>query len=67
MVSDDLKRMYKKYPNGGSVNLWCYARCQEDEVDNVHKRRRDADSTKKASIEENEQDVDKKLLNKHSR
>ena len=24
--------MYQKYPNGGSINLWCDARCQEDEV-----------------------------------
>lgn len=67
--SDDINRMYQKYPNGGSINLWCDARCQQDEVDNARKRKRDAESSKKASIDENELDVDdvyKKLLDKHS-
>ena len=68
VVSDDLRRMYQKNPNGGSVNLWCDARCQEDEVDIARKRKRDAESSKKASIDENERDVEvyKKLLDKHS-
>ena len=50
------------------MNLWCDARCQEDEVDNAHKRKRDVDSNKKVSIVENEREVDevyKKLLDKH--
>lgn len=67
VVSEDLSRMYQKYPDGGSVNLWCGARCQEDEVENARKRKRDAESSKKASINENERDVDevyKKLLDK---
>ena len=60
--------MYQRYPNGGSVILWSDARCQEDEVDNGCKKKRDADSSKKASIEENEREVDevhKKLIDKH--
>ena len=69
VVPDDLKRMYQKYPHGGSVTLWCDARCQEDDVDNARKRKRDTDTSRKQNIDENEQHVDhayKKLLDKHS-
>ena len=68
VVPDDLKRMYLKYPHGGSVTLWCDARCQEDDVDNAHKKKRDTDTSRKQNIDENERDVDqayKKLLDKH--
>ena len=48
--------------------MWCDARCQEDEVDSVRKRKRDTDTSKKQNVDANERDVDqayKKLLDKH--
>lgn len=37
VVPDDLKTMYQKYPQGGAINLWYDARCDETEVENVRK------------------------------
>ena len=68
VVPDDLKTMYQKYPQGGAINLWCDARCDETEVENVRKRKRDSEASKKQNIEENEKEVEeayKKLLSKH--
>ena len=68
VVPDDLKTMYQKYPQGGAINLWCDARCDETEVENVHKRKRDSEASKRQNIEENEKEVEdvyKKLLDKH--
>ena len=68
VVPDDLKTMYQKYPRGGAINLWCDARCNEAEVENVLKRKRDSEASKKQNIEENEKEVEdvyKKLLDKH--
>ena len=64
VVPDDLKTIYQKYPQGGAINLWCDARCDETEVENVRKRKRDSEQ----NIEENEKEVEeayKKLLSKH--
>ena len=68
VVPDDLKTMYQKYPQGGAINLWCDARCDETEVENVRKRKRDSEVSKRQNIEENEKEVEdvyKKLLDKH--
>ena len=40
VTRDDLDAMYKKYPNGGSVSLWCDGRATEV----ASKRKRDLDS-----------------------
>ena len=53
VVSDDLKRMYQKYLNGGSVNLWCDAKCPEDKLIMPVK-----EGCRLASIEENEREFD---------
>ena len=70
VVADDLKRMYQQYPRGGSVTLWCDARCQEDDVElSSRKRKKDSDTSRKQNIDENERDVEqafKKLQDKHS-
>ena len=62
--------MYQQYPRGGSVILWCNARCQEDDVElNSRKRKKDSDTSRKQNIDENEWDIDqafKELLDKHS-
>ena len=42
--------------------------CDETEVENVHKRKRDSEASKRQNIEENEKEVEnvyKKLLDKH--
>ena len=40
----DLKRMDQQYLRGGSLTLWCNARCQKDDVElNSRKRKKDAD------------------------
>ena len=63
--TEDLKTMYQKYPSGGSITLWCDARCEESTSEGGCKRKRDNDAPKKQSntIEENECEVD--LLDKH--
>ena len=58
VVPDDLKTMYQKYPHGGAINLWCDARCDKKEVENVCKRKRDSEASKKQNIEENEREVE---------
>ena len=68
--TENLKIMYQKYPSGGSITLWCDARCEENTSEGGCKRKRDIDAPKKQSntIEENECEVDrvyKKLLDKH--
>ena len=54
VVLDDLKTMHQKYSQGGAINLWCDARCNEMEVKNVRKRKRDSEVSKRQNIEENE-------------
>ena len=43
--------------------MWCDARCDETEVENVCKRKRDSETSKKQNMEV--EDVYKKLLDKH--
>ena len=57
VVPDDFKTMYQKYPQGGAINLWCDARCDETEVENVHKRKKDSEASKRQNIEENKKEV----------
>lgn len=67
VVEDDLKSMYPKYPHGGSVTLWCYAR-NETEAENICKQKRTLKTSKGQNIDENEWNVDQvyqKLLVKH--
>ena len=63
VVPDNLKTMYQKYPHGGAINLWYDARCDETEVENVRKRKRDSETSKKQNIEV--ENVYKKVLDKH--
>lgn len=68
VVTEDLNTMYQKYPQGGAINLWCDARSDDAEVENVRKRKRESEVNRKQSIEENEKEVEgvyKKLLDKH--
>lgn len=67
---EDLKTMYQKYPNGGSITLWCDGRCEESTSEGGCKRKRDNDVAKRQSstIEENEAEVNrayKQLLDQH--
>ena len=65
VVPDDLKKMYERYAQGGAITQWCDGRSDDD---SARKRKRDSETSKKHSIEENERDVDevyKKLLDKH--
>ena len=65
---DDLKTMYQKYPSGGTISLWCDGRVRDGESENVRKRKRDAETSRKQHIDENERNVDEvyqKLLDKH--
>ena len=53
---------------GGTINLWCDGRVRDGESENVRKRKRDAETSKKQHIDENESNVDEvcqKLLEKH--
>lgn len=67
VVPEDLEKMYERYAQGGAITLWCDGR-SDDGNDNARKRKRDNETSKKHSIEENERDVDevyKKLLDTH--
>ncbi len=70
VTSDDLQTMYKKYPKGGNVSLWCDGRSAE-KCDSAHaqKRKRDVDSSSSGtSRQEKEEEVEsayKELLEKH--
>ena len=55
VIPEDLKKMYEKYAQGGAITLWCDGRCDDDN-ENARKRKRDVDTNKKHSIEENERD-----------
>ncbi len=70
VTSDDLQTMYKKYPRGGNVSLWCYGRSSaESDCARTQKRERDSDpSSAGTSHQENEEDVEsvfKELCEKH--
>ena len=67
VVPDGLKKMYERYAQGGAITQWCDG-WDDDNKHSAHKRKRDSETSKKHSIEENERDIDevyKKLLDKH--
>ena len=61
-------KMHERCGQGGAITLGCDGRCDDGDSENACKRKRDTDTSKKQSIEENERDVEevyKKLLDKH--
>lgn len=60
--SDDLKAMYERYSNGGSVTLWCNGRQKEDEC--LGKRKREGKGKNHQEREEKVDSVFQKLISK---
>ena len=52
VVPDDLKKMYKRYAQGGAITLSCDGR-DDDNEHSAHKEKLDSETSKKHSIEEN--------------
>ena len=71
VTSDDLRTMYKKYPAGGNLSLWCEGRSVATS-DSTHapKRKRDGEaSSSSTSRQEKEEEVEsiyKELREKHT-
>ena len=56
VTRDDLDALYKKYPNGGNVSLWCDGRS----TDSVPKRKRDLDSQPGSSYRQGKEEETEK-------
>ena len=59
VTRDDLDALYKKYPNGGNVALWCNGRS----TDSAPKQKRDLDS--RQGKEEEAETIYMELREKH--
>ena len=59
VTDDDVGGMYKKYPNGGEITLWCEGRGGDKEASK--KRKRDKEEAATSWREENEDDVRENL------
>ena len=63
--SDDIKMMYQRVPNGGSVTLWCDGRAEKYPEERLGKRKRDSDCAKRQEQEQDVESTFKELQEKH--
>ena len=68
---DDLKTIYRKFPKGGQVMLWCDGRAHEGEGYQSRKRKRDKSNSGSGCSTgtnrlQNVEETYKKLLEKHA-